>query len=522
MASLILLSRVLGQARDTVISIVFGSNLYVDAYRAAFSVPDLLFFLIAGGALSSAFIPVFSEYITKGDEEGAWRVYSTLTTFMGLVVLVFVVCAFIWTEPLVELTAPGLPDAGKPLTVAMARILLPAQFGFFLGGLMFGTMNARNHFLVPGLSPSLYNVGIILGALLLAPLLPLPVFGLAWGALVGALAGNLVVPMLLMHRFRARFRACLDLRHPGVLAVFRLMLPVVLGLSLPGVYAIVMRAFASHFGEGIINDLELGNRLMQAPLGVFGQGFAIAVFPTLSALHALSKRDEFVSALGKSLRSVVFITLYLSAAMFVFSEDIVRVLNEYGKFSPEHTRLTADGLRFFSIGVFAWCAHPVLMRAYFAIRDTLTPVLLGSAVSGLFFALCWALTQPSIGLGYRGLPLATSISAVVLMFGMVAGLRVRLGRVEGKRLLRLLVVGGVCAALGAAVAWAVALAIPDGRGLLNNLASALRVLFGGLAGIWVYLYLARWLGLEESAYAFRAIASRRNAKDSGERSDNPE
>lgn len=522
MASLILLSRILGQARDTVISIVFGSNLHVDAYRAAFSIPDLLFFLIAGGALSSAFIPVFSEYIAKGEEEQAWKVYSTLTTFMGLVVLVFVVCAFIWTEPLVALTAPGLPEEGRPLTVAMARILLPAQFGFFLGGLMFGTMNARNHFLVPGLSPSLYNIGIIVGALALAPLLPLPVFGLAWGALVGALAGNLVVPLLFMHRFGVRFRASLDLGHPGVLSVFRLMLPVVLGLSLPGVYAIVMRAFASHFGEGIINDLELGNRLMQAPLGIFGQGFAIAVFPTLSTLYALSKRDEFLVALGKSLRTVVFITLYLSAAMYVFSEDIVRVLNQYGKFTPEHTRLTADGLRFFSMGVFAWCAHPVLMRAYFAIRDTLTPVVLGSIVSGLFFVLCWALTQPGLGLGYRGLPLSASVSAVVLMFGMMIGLRARLGRVEGRRFLRLLVVGGGCAVVAAAAAWGVRLAIPDGQGYLSNLASALRVVFGGLIGVWVYLYLARWLGLEESAYAFKAMAGRRNAKDSREEPDNAE
>jgi putative peptidoglycan lipid II flippase len=514
MALLLLLSRVLGQVRDTVISIVFGSNQYVDAYRAAFSIPDLLFFLIAGGALSSAFIPVFAEYIAKEKEEEAWRIFSTLATLMGIVVLAFVICATIWTEPLVRLTAPGLPEETRPLTVAMARILLPAQFGFFLGGLMFGTMNARNHFLVPGLSPSLYNVGIIAGALVIAHFVPVPVFGLAWGALFGALLGNLIVPTLLLPRFGAKYRFELNLKHPGVVAVFRLMMPVVLGLSLPGVYAIIVRGFASHFEAGIINDLELSNRLMQAPLGILGQGFAIAVFPTLSTLYALSKREEFLAVLGRTLQTVLYLTIFVSAAMFFFSADIVRVLNEYGRFTPEHTEFTARGLQMFSIGIFAWCGHPVMMRAYFAIRDTWTPVLLGSLTTVVFFALCALLTQPGLGLGYRGLPLASSIAAILLFGLMLVGLRWRLGRMDGKRLARLIPLSAALAVLCTWAAYEVSLLIPSGTGIYNNLASGLRLFLGGLAAFWAYLYLGRLLGLKEAEYALTVLLRKRGEASS--------
>ncbi len=509
MAALLLLSRVLGQVRDTVISIVFGSNQYVDAYRAAFSIPDLLFFLIAGGALSSAFIPVFSEYLAKDNEEEAWRIFSTLATLIGLIVLLFVIGASIWTEPLVRWTAPGLPDETRPLTVAMARILLPAQFGFFLGGLMFGTMNARNHFLIPGLSPSLYNVGIICGALVIAHFVPVPVFGLAWGALLGAVIGNLVIPLILLPRFGGKYRFELNLRHPGVVAVFRLMLPVVLGLSLPGIYTIVMRGFASHFQAGIINDLELSNRLMQAPLGILGQGFAIAVFPTLSTLYALSKREEFLAVLNRTLQTVLYLTIFVSAAMFFFSFDIVRVLNEYGKFTPEHTEFTARGLQMFSIGIFAWCAHPVLMRAYFAIRNTWTPVLLGSLTTAVFFGLCFFLTTPELGLGYRGLPLASSLAAILLFVLMLVGLRWQLGRIDGKALARLVPLSALLAVISAGAGYGLASLIPPGEGIYNNLASGLRLFFGGLAGFWAYLYLGRLFRLKEAEYALTVLLRKR-------------
>lgn len=505
-----LLSRILGQVRDTSISYQFGQDRTTDAFRAAFSVPDLLFFLIAGGALSSAFIPVFTKYITQGEDDEAWKVFSVVATLMGAFVLAFVVFAEIFAGPLVRLVVPGLQGDARELAVVMSRIVLPSQFGFFLGGLMFGTMNARRHFTAPGLSPNIYNLGMIFGALVVAPLLAQPILGVAWGALAGALLGSLLIPIWLMPRFGAKFKPSLDIRHPGVKSVFKLMLPVVLGLSLPGVYAIALRWFASSQGEGVISALENGNRIMQAPLGIFGQSLAIAVFPALSALYAENKASQFLATLSKSLRTVLFIGIFVSAILFVLAPDVVTILYSYGKFArdpiraKENAEMVVTAVRMFSIGVFAWCAHPILMRAFFAMHNSAKPIILGTITSALFIALCVVF---STTLGYRGLPLATSISAIVLMCLLTAALRRELGRIDGARLLRLMVIAGISAIGTAAVAYFAAKLIP---GTGSHLAALLRLLVLGLGAAWVYLAIGRALGLEEAKYAFAAIARRRN------------
>lgn len=510
MGGMILLSRILGQVRDTIISTRFGQNEITDAYRAAFSVPDLLFFLIAGGALSSAFIPVFTKYWSTGEEEEAWKVFSILATAMGLLVLGFVVFAEVFAEPLVNLVTPGLGADVKELATTMSRIVLPSQFGFFLGGLMFGTMNARGHFTTPGMSPNIYNIGIIFGALVISQFIFPPIYGLAWGALIGAIVGNLVVPMLIMRRFGVRFSPSLNLRHPGVKAVFKLMLPVVLGLSLPGVYAIALRWFASFQQEGTISALENGNRIMQAPLGIFGQALAIAVFPTLSALFAQNKAPEFLATLSKSLRTVLFIGIFVSAMLFVLSEDVVRLLYQYGRFGSSDAAVTAAGLRMFSIGVFAWCAHPILMRAFFAMHTSLLPIVLGTITSGVFLSLCAVLVNTP--LDYLGLPLATSISAIFLMAMLLVGLRSRLGRIDGGRLVRLLLLGGLSSAATAAAVYFMGRLVPAGEGF-SHLASAVRVLVLGLGGAWLYLGIGKLLNLEEARYALAAISRRRGSTD---------
>ncbi|MBA3725115.1 MAG: murein biosynthesis integral membrane protein MurJ [Armatimonadetes bacterium] len=508
MGGLILLSRVLGQIRDTIISYQFGQDAITDAYRAAFSIPDLLFFLIAGGALSSAFIPVFTKYWANGEEDEAWHVFSVMATAMGLIVLGFVVFAETFAEPLLNLVTPGLPPETIDLAATMSRIVLPSQFGFFLGGLMFGTMNARQHFLTPGLSPNIYNVGIIAGALIIAPFLAVPIFGLAWGALIGALVGSLVLPIFLMRRFGVRFRLSLNLKHPGVISVFKLMLPVVLGLSLPGVYAIALRFFASFQEQGTISALENGNRVMQAPLGIFGQALAIAVFPTLSALYAQDRAAEFLATLSKTVRTALFVGILMSALLFVLSEDVVRLLYQYGKFTAEDADLTAAGLRMFSIGVFAWCAHPVLMRAFFAMHTSLLPILLGTATSVIFALLCWGLVNTNMG--YLGLPLATSISAIVLLVLLTVGLRSKLSRIDGTRLARLLFLGGASAIGTAALIHFVAGLFPASD---SHLASLFRLIIFGLGGAWVYIGIGKLLGLEEAKYALTAILRRRGSAD---------
>ncbi|MCC7229906.1 MAG: hypothetical protein IT203_05895, partial [Fimbriimonadaceae bacterium] len=289
----LLLSRVLGLVRDAIIAGKFGSNGFTDSYRLAFSIPDLLFFLIAGGALSSAFSPVFSEYLHTEREEEAWHIFSVVTTLMSLLVIVFIIFAWIFATPLSHAIAPGKSAEWIPYIVQMSRIVLPAQFAFFIGGLMFGTLYAHQRFAVPGLGPNIYNIGIIFGAVVISAFVTPGVVGMSWGALVGAFVGNLLIPYLAMRQIGVRYKFSLDIKHSGVRKVFKLMLPVVLGLSLPGVYALIMQAFGSYYPDGVNTYLEYANKLMQAPLGIFGQSLAIAVFPALSQFFAQKQMDAY-------------------------------------------------------------------------------------------------------------------------------------------------------------------------------------------------------------------------------------
>src|SRR5688572_6156218 len=186
----LLLSRVLGLVRDAVMSGMFGQDIYTDAYTVSFMVPDLLFFLLAGGALSSAFIPVFSEYLHTDREDDAWTVFSVVTSVMTLALVALIGAAWIFAEPLSRAIAPGdKMTEVMPLITYMSRILLPAQLAFFIGGIMFGTLYARQVFSVPGLGPNIYNLGIIFGAVALSAFFNPGVIGMSCGALIGAVLG---------------------------------------------------------------------------------------------------------------------------------------------------------------------------------------------------------------------------------------------------------------------------------------------------------------------------------------------
>lgn len=414
----LLLSRVLGLVRDSIIAAKFGGNLdLTDAFRCAFSVPDLLFFLIAGGALSSAFIPVFSEYLHTDREDDAWKVFSVVASVMAIVTIVFIVLAMIFAVPLVHLTGGGLANRPTPglveLTAHMSRIVLPTQFAFLIGGLMFGTLYARQVFAVPGLGPNVYNLGSITGALVLSSFFTPGIVGMSWGALVGALIGNLVIPGFVMAKMGAKYRFSLDFQHPGVKKVFRLMLPVVLGLSLPGVYALIMMGFGSYFHTGTNTALEFSNKLMQAPLGVFGQSLAIGVFPALTQFFAQGRMDMVRDQLAKTMATVIYLTVPVAVFMAVMALPISAAMFRQGDFTIESTRQVAECLQWFAIGIPAWCLHPVLMRGFFAIQDTKTPIVIGTMTTVVFVALVFLLKATP--LSYRALPLASSISAWVLV-----------------------------------------------------------------------------------------------------------
>lgn len=503
MASLFL-SRVLGILRDMIMAWSFGQGPETDAYVLAFQIPDLLFFLIAGGALSSAFIPVFSEYLHTNREDEAWHVFSVVATVMSILVTAFIVFAWIFAEPLTHVIAPMKGDELRPLIVHISRIVLPAQFAFFIGGLMFGTLYARQSFAAPGLGPNLYNLGIIFGALVLSNFVQPGIVGMGWGALVGAIVGNLVVPFWVMRKMNSRFRVSFDLQHPGVRKVFKLMAPVVFGLSLPGVYAMITRALGTGFDDGINTALEIGNKLMQAPLGVFGQSLAIAAFPALAQFFAQNRMDLYRDQLVKTSRTVLYLAAPVSALMFALSDEIVTAVFEYGKFGSADSFVVAQCLRMYCIGIAAWCLHPVLMRAFFAVHKTLPPVLLGTGATGVFFALAYAMMATP--LGYLALPLAGSLTAILLVVAMLIQAYRTVGGFDIPSLLKAL--GQVCfaSAVAGAVVYAAASLTPTGTGVGRNLWAMGKVVVLGLSGAWIYGGITYWMKMPETQYLDRALS----------------
>ncbi len=503
MVASLFLSRVLGFVRDMVITARFGQDALTDAYYASFQIPDLLFYLIAGGALSSAFIPVFSEYIHTDREEDAWKVFSVVITVMSAVVLVFIGFSWVFAEPLVHVVAPKLPEASVPLVAEMSRILVPAQYAFFIGGIMLGTLYARNVFSVPGLAPNVYNIGIIVGALVVSNVVVPGVVGMSWGALVGAFIGNIVIPLFVIRKLGARFTPSFDTSHEGVRKVFRLMLPVVLGLSLPGVFAWILRAYASFYPEGIISAMEQANRLMQAPLGVFGQALALAAFPVLSQFFAQGKMDLFADQLNRSLRTVVFLSMPVAVLFVVVPDPIVRALYLRGSFTLADAENTASALRMFGIGVAAWCIQPVLMRAYFSVQKTWPPVLMGTLTTGVFALSSWLLIQADYG--FQSLPIAASLAAVFLAVMMLWTVNKGICKIDfagfGATALKSLVAGGAASAF----AWGALEVAKPVEGSLANFGLLALVCLVLVCAAWVYYFAARLLKMPETETVSRAL-----------------
>ena len=397
MMATVLLSRVLGVARDAIISHYFGRGPQTDAYNAAFTVPDLLFYLLQSGALSSTVVPILTEYRQLGKEKAADKVVSIVASaifvFIGLLICVMWINAralTIWLNP------GFVADEGTlhriALSVPLTRVLLPAQMFFFLGGLMMGVLYSRKQFLIPALGPVIYNAGIIFGGVVLRRWLG--IHGLVWGAIGGAFLGNFLMPYLAVSRLGVRIRPSFDVRHPAAMKVWRMLLPIGLGVSLPNIDQMVNKAFASYLGPGDTTAVMNGYRLMLLPIGVFAQAMALAVFPTLSGQAAEKNLPAMRRTMNQSLRNILFLTVPASALMFLLAEPVIRFLLQSGKYTHADTLVTASALRCLSLGIFAWSCQSLLTRGFYALQNSKVPVISGAIVSVLFVAMNAYVVRP--------------------------------------------------------------------------------------------------------------------------------
>ena len=464
----VLLSRVLGVVRDMVISHQFGQDLITDVYTAAFRIPDILQYLVAGGALATVFVPVFTQYWAQEKHEDAWHVLQSVLTAVSIGAIVFIIGLEVFARPLAEIMNPhlGEPRFGEVIdrteqlrrqqwawdeVARLSRILLPAQWCFFVGGLMMGSLNARQKFLIPAIGPIAYNLGQI-GAGWFLGNTSLGISAMTWGALAGAVVGNFMLPAIDIVRSGGSLMPKVDFRHPGVKKVAALLLPALLGLSLSQLGFWITGSFV--VGAGYLTALKNAYNLTQAPIGIFAQATAIVLLPTLSTMLAVGDKDGFVTALNTGMRRILFFTIPSSILMAVLAEPIISALYLGPKYGPSAVHDAAIALRWYSVGTFAWSLQSVLARAFYAAQDTKTPTLITTAMVAVFVLLCYVI--PPLGLGYAGLSLALSLAGTLNMVVFLIVLRTRYPNLGVKPLLSASLRITIASAVAGFVAWVLA------------------------------------------------------------------
>ncbi|MBV9866799.1 MAG: murein biosynthesis integral membrane protein MurJ [Abitibacteriaceae bacterium] len=450
LSGLYLLARVIGLGQSALISWTLNPQA-TDAYTGAFALPDFINYVVAGGALSSTFIPIFTELMKTGREREAWRFFSTIGTVMAVLIAGLIVISMIAAHPLVVLLNIGYATIGydnKPkspevlaLTIKMTRIMLPAQLFFYLGGVIVGVLNYYKRFGATGWTGAVYNlIAIVVGLGLLHFVGPI---SFAWGILFGAAIGNFGVPLaaalLSSGSERFYFRPDFNWRQPAVLRFFRNALPIMLGVSLPVVDQIVVGSFATLLPYGARTHLTNGNRLMVAPLAIVAQAASVAAFPYLAADSAAQDWKKFSAFLRGGLRRLLFLSLPLSVWLILLSNPIVNIIFRHGRYSQAAADETAIAFAFFCVGLFAWAGQQLVARGFYALQDTATPTLIGSALTLFFFIpLAWIAGKVD---GVRGLAMATSIGAVTYFVCILLALDAKLHRRRYRAPLRLHSIG---------------------------------------------------------------------------------
>lgn len=427
------LSRILGLVREMVLANQFGTTSTMDAYVSAFRIPDLLFLVVIAGSFGAAFIPVFGEYIAKGDEERAWRLASAVLTWAGIVVLALSLIIFVFARPLMGIVAPGFDAETTTLAVDLMRILLLSPI--FLGtGIAFkGILEAQHQFTWPAFAPLIYNVAIIIGAIGFAPTYGIQ--AVAWAVILGAL-GHMLIQLPSVLRSGLVFRPTLNRQVDGLAEVGRLLGPRIIGLAAFQVNFIAINAFASTLTSERVSALNYSWQLLMLPHGVLALSISTVIFPTLAELYSTGDDAGFRSTLDRTLRPLLFLSIPASAGLFLVREPIARLIYESGTFDERSTELVAAPLAWFAAGLVGYALTEILTRVFYATRDTRTPVITGVLTVITNLLLCALLIG---SLGHSGLALALSVTTGAEAVILWLFLRQRAGGVVGRDFLPWLV-----------------------------------------------------------------------------------
>jgi len=452
----VLCSRLLGLAREQIFAALFGGGRVMDAFTIAFRIPNLLRDLFAEGALSTAFVTVFSRTAALEGTAAAWRLADKVATLTVVALSAITVLGILSAPWLVALLAPGFDPAKAALTVTLTRIMWPFILLVSLAALVMGMLNARNVFGMPAMASSFFNLGSIVAGVVLGYWLdphfgPRAILGLAIGTLIGG-ALQLLVQLPTLRREGYRYRPDLRWGDAGVRAILRLMGPSVIAASTTQVNVLVNSVFASELGDGPTFWLTVAFRLMQLPLGVFGVALGTVALPLLARMAATGNTAAFRSELARGMRLAFLMTIPASIGLIVLAEPIISVLYQHGRFGAYETAESAGALRFYALGLCGYAALKVLVNAFYALDRRKTPMVVSFIAVGLNLLLNWVFTR-ELGWGHRGLAFSTACVASSNFLILYWLMRAQLGRLESRAMLVLLAKVGLASAALFAVAW---------------------------------------------------------------------
>jgi len=467
----------LAVVRDLIIGRRFGAGYEYDAFTAAIQAPELLFTLIAGGALVAAFIPVLSEHLTGRTPEEGWRLASAVLNIVVLVLLAFGLVIGIFAETIsADWLVPQFPAAKQALTAQLLRIVLVQTFVFGAAGVVVGVLHAHQHFFLPAIAPIFYNLGQIFGAIFLAPRLGIE--GLAWGMALGA-AGYLLIQTPALVRLGARYFPTLGLRIEGVRQIGRLMLPRLVSLGLVELADVFFVRLGSRLPDGHISAYFWGWRLMQLPETLFGTAIAQVFFPTLAELANTGDWEGLRQKANAALRIILTLTIPSAAGLILLGRPLISLIG--GAFDAQAVDLVYAALVIFSLRLVGEALLEIGARLFYAQQNTVTPMLAAGLGQSISIGLGYALIDP---LGYRGLAIATTIGFWVESLLLVGLAQRKLGGILNRELLFCTGRALLGTALLSLVVWWVVGIFPAGGGRLQV---ALSAGAAGIAGVGVYL-----------------------------------
>jgi putative peptidoglycan lipid II flippase len=486
------LSRVLGLFREVVAKNYFGVRGEINAFQIAFLVPNTVRALVADAALSSAFVPVFSELIEKGERKRAWRVASSLL-WLTLLGLGAVTAFFMLVAPLVM--RPLYPD-DHALLIGLSRVLFPIVALLGVSGIVVGILNTYDEFSIPALTPVAWNVAIIIGLVVGVPRAHTPdgkLYVYAGAILVGTVI-QVLLPLPWLRGLDGRLQLVIDWRDPAVKQVFKLMLPVTLGLGLINVNALIDGVIAGHLIDAQIAPaaIDAAFRIYMLPQGMFSVAVATVLFPSLARFASRGDTVGFRATVALGLRQIAFLLVPASVVSAVLAEPITRLIYQRGAFTPGQTPVVAAALAAFSLGLTFNGTMLMLNRAFFSLQENWVPTLV--ALANLFVNAILDVAFSSVGVW--GIPLSTSIVNIAGTAALLLLLRRRLERIEFAEVVSSFARVAVAAAVAGAVAFAVwkPLDAVAGRSLAGQLASLVPAL---VAAVVAYLGACRALRVRE-------------------------